>query len=87
MTDQDGWRGHVTHQIYLRSFMDSNGDGAGDLPGITARLSCVASLGVDAVRLSPVFTSPRPYRLPRHPHPGQRLPQGRLPSPALRRFT
>lgn len=58
MTARDWWRGSVTYQIYPRSFMDSNGDGVGDLAGITARLPHVASLGVDAVWLSPVFTSP-----------------------------
>ena len=52
------WRGAVIYQIYPRSFADSNGDGVGDLPGITARLDYVASLGVDAVWLSPFFTSP-----------------------------
>ncbi|HEX8669920.1 MAG TPA: alpha-amylase family glycosyl hydrolase [Allosphingosinicella sp.] len=52
------WRGAVIYQIYPRSFADSNGDGIGDLPGITERLDHVASLGVDAVWLSPFFTSP-----------------------------
>ena len=52
------WRGAVIYQIYPRSFADSNGDGVGDLPGITARLEHVASLGVDAIWLSPFFTSP-----------------------------
>ncbi|MFN3945965.1 MAG: alpha-amylase family glycosyl hydrolase [Allosphingosinicella sp.] len=52
------WRGAVIYQIYPRSFADSNGDGIGDLPGITARLDHVASLGVDAIWLSPFFTSP-----------------------------
>ena len=46
------------YQIYPRSFADSNGDGVGDLPGITAHLDYVASLGVDAIWLSPFFTSP-----------------------------
>ncbi|HEX8553660.1 MAG TPA: alpha-amylase family glycosyl hydrolase [Sphingomonas sp.] len=61
MTTPDGrawWKGAVTYQIYPRSFADSNGDGIGDLPGITERLDYVASLGVDAVWLSPFFTSP-----------------------------
>ena len=52
------WRGAAIYQIYPRSFMDSNGDGIGDLPGITQRLDHVASLGVDAIWLSPFFTSP-----------------------------
>ena len=52
------WRGAVIYQIYPRSFFDSNGDGIGDLPGITARLDHIASLGVDAIWLSPFFTSP-----------------------------
>lgn len=52
------WRGAVIYQIYPRSFADSNGDGIGDLPGIAARLDHVASLGVDAVWISPFFTSP-----------------------------
>ncbi|GGD84801.1 alpha-glucosidase [Tsuneonella deserti] len=52
------WRGAAVYQIYPRSFMDSNGDGVGDLPGITSRLDHVASLGVDAIWLSPFFTSP-----------------------------
>lgn len=52
------WRGAVIYQVYPRSFADSNGDGIGDLPGITARLDHIASLGVDAVWLSPFFTSP-----------------------------
>ena len=52
------WRGAVVYQVYPRSFADSNGDGVGDLNGITARLDHIASLGVDAVWLSPFFTSP-----------------------------
>jgi len=52
------WRGAAIYQIYPRSFADTNGDGIGDLPGITAKLDYVASLGVDAVWLSPFFTSP-----------------------------
>jgi alpha-glucosidase len=55
---QDWWRGAVIYQVYPRSFQDSNGDGVGDIPGITARLEHVARLGVDAVWLSPVFPSP-----------------------------
>ncbi len=55
----DWWRGSVTYQVYPRSFQDSDGDGIGDLPGITARLGHIADLGVDAVWLSPVFRSPQ----------------------------
>lgn len=54
----DWWRGASIYQIYPRSFADSNNDGIGDLPGITAHLDHVASLGVDAIWLSPFFTSP-----------------------------
>jgi alpha-glucosidase len=54
----DWWRGAAIYQIYPRSFQDSNGDGIGDLPGITSRLDYVASLGVRAIWLSPFFTSP-----------------------------
>lgn len=55
---QDWWRGSTTYQIYPRSFQDSNDDGIGDIKGITQRLPYVADLGVDAIWLSPVFTSP-----------------------------
>jgi alpha-glucosidase len=52
------WRGATIYQIYPRSFLDTNGDGIGDLPGILARLDYVASLGVDAVWISPFYQSP-----------------------------
>ena len=52
------WRGAVIYHIYLRSFLDSNDDGIGDLIGACAKLDHIASLGVDAVWLSPFFTSP-----------------------------
>jgi alpha-glucosidase len=52
------WRGAVIYQIYPRSFCDSNGDGVGDLPGVTSKLDYVASLGVDGIWLSPFFRSP-----------------------------
>jgi alpha-glucosidase len=52
------WRGAVIYQIYPRSFFDSNGDGVGDLAGIVDKLDYVASLGVDAIWLSPFFASP-----------------------------
>lgn len=54
----DWWRGGVIYQIYPRSFADANGDGVGDLAGITQRLDHVASLGVDAIWISPIFKSP-----------------------------
>ncbi|MBX2835892.1 MAG: alpha-glucosidase family protein [Gammaproteobacteria bacterium] len=55
---EDWWRGAVIYQIYPRSYQDSNGDGIGDLPGITQRLPYIANLGVDAVWISPFFKSP-----------------------------
>src|ERR1700712_4977157 len=58
VAEREWWRGAVIYQIYPRSFADSNGDGVGDLRGITTHLDYVASLGVDAVWLSPFFTSP-----------------------------
>jgi alpha-glucosidase len=54
----DWWRGAVVYQIYPRSFRDSNGDGVGDLRGVIEKLDHVASLGCDAIWLSPFFTSP-----------------------------
>jgi len=56
--DKDWWRGAVIYQIYPRSFQDSNGDGIGDLLGIVQRLPYIASLGVDAIWISPFFMSP-----------------------------
>nr|WP_093966968.1 alpha-glucosidase family protein [Actibacterium lipolyticum] len=56
--DPDWWRGAVIYQIYPRSYQDSNGDGVGDLLGIVRRLPYIASLGVDAIWISPFFTSP-----------------------------
>ena len=52
------WHGASIYQIYPRSFLDTGGDGIGDLPGITQRLEHVAALNVDAIWLSPFFTSP-----------------------------
>ena len=57
--DPDWWRGAVIYEIYPRSFQDSNGDGIGDLRGITDRLGYVADLGVDAIWLAPFFMSPQ----------------------------
>src|SRR5689334_1597900 len=56
--DREWWRGAVIYQIYPRSFQDSNGDGVGDIAGITQRLPYVAALGVDAIWISPFFPSP-----------------------------
>lgn len=55
----DWWRDAVIYQVYPRSFADGNGDGMGDLPGITARLPYLQALGVDAVWLSPFYASPQ----------------------------
>lgn len=52
------WRGAVIYQVYPRSFMDTNNDGIGDIPGIIAKLDYIAGLGVDAIWVSPFFKSP-----------------------------
>ncbi|WP_425050435.1 alpha-amylase family glycosyl hydrolase [Psychromarinibacter sp. S121] len=57
-SDPDWWRGAVIYQIYPRSYQDSNGDGVGDLAGIIHRLPHIASLGVDAIWISPFMKSP-----------------------------
>jgi alpha-glucosidase len=56
---QDWWKNAVIYEIYPRSFQDSNGDGVGDLNGITARLDYLKKLGVDAIWLTPVYPSPQ----------------------------
>jgi alpha-glucosidase len=56
---QDWWQNAVIYEIYPRSFQDSNGDGLGDLNGITARLDYLKDLGVDAIWLTPVYPSPQ----------------------------
>ncbi len=58
MSEAPWWRGGVIYQIYPRSFLDTNGNGVGDLPGIVARLDYVAALGVDAIWIAPFFKSP-----------------------------
>ena len=55
---QQWWRDAVLYQIYPRSFADADGDGTGDIAGITARLGHVADLGADGIWLSPFYTSP-----------------------------
>lgn len=57
--DAAWWRHAVIYQIYPRSWADSDGDGVGDLPGVTARLEHLRDLGVDAVWFSPFYTSPQ----------------------------
>ena len=57
--DADWWRDAVVYQIYPRSFADADGDGIGDLPGMTAHLDHLATLGIDAVWLSPFYVSPQ----------------------------
>jgi alpha-glucosidase len=54
----DWWRGAVVYQIYPRSFLDTNADGVGDLAGVRGGLDYIASLGVDALWLSPFYRSP-----------------------------
>ncbi|WP_459975205.1 glycoside hydrolase family 13 protein [Nocardioides pyridinolyticus] len=56
---QEWWRHAVTYQIYPRSFADANGDGVGDMAGITSRLPYLRDLGVDAIWISPFYTSPQ----------------------------
>ncbi len=56
--EADWWKSAVVYQVYPRSFQDSDGDGIGDLPGITSRLDYLAELGIDVLWLSPVYASP-----------------------------
>src|SRR5271165_3010453 len=53
------WKDAVIYEVYPRSFQDSNGDGIGDLNGITERLDYLQALGVDAIWLSPIYPSPQ----------------------------
>jgi alpha-glucosidase len=56
--DAPWWRGATVYQVYIRSFCDSNGDGQGDFAGLLSKLDYIASLGVDAIWLSPIHPSP-----------------------------
>ncbi|GGO71546.1 glycoside hydrolase family 13 protein [Nonomuraea cavernae] len=58
LADDDWWRDAVVYQVYPRSFADANGDGIGDLQGVRHRLGYLSELGVDAIWLSPFYTSP-----------------------------
>src|ERR1700728_464694 len=56
---ENWWKNAVIYEIYPRSFQDSNGDGIGDLNGITSRLDYLQKLGVEAIWLSPIYPSPQ----------------------------
>ena len=56
--EKDWWKGKVAYQIYPKSFKDSNGDGVGDLKGITEKLDYLQKLGIDILWLSPIYKSP-----------------------------
>lgn len=58
MTHRTWWKESVVYQIYPRSFNDSNGDGIGDIPGITEKLDYLKDLGIDVIWLGPVYKSP-----------------------------
>src|SRR5271165_7459813 len=58
-SSQVWWKHALIYEIYPRSFQDSNGDGIGDLKGVTERLDYLQSLGVDAIWLSPIYPSPQ----------------------------
>ena len=92
--DADWWRQAVVYQVYPRSFADSDGDGIGDIPGVTSRIPYLAGLGVDAIWLSPFYPSAladgglRRRRLPRRPsaaRDARRLRRPRRDRPRRRR--
>ena len=58
MSEQPWWQKAVIYQIYPRSFQDSNGDGIGDLKGILDRVDHLSWLGIDAIWISPIYSSP-----------------------------
>ena len=58
VNDRKWWKEAVVYQIYPRSFKDSDGDGVGDLKGIIAKLDYLKSLGIDAIWLNPIYSSP-----------------------------
>ncbi len=55
---KDWWKRAVVYQVYPRSYQDSNGDGIGDLPGLTQRLPYIKKLGADVIWLNPIYKSP-----------------------------
>ena len=57
-TSRPWWQDKIAYQIYPKSFLDGNGDGIGDLPGILSKLDYLKDLGVDILWLSPVYPSP-----------------------------
>jgi Glycosidases len=58
MAKSDWWKKSVVYQVYPRSYQDSNGDGIGDLPGLTSRLPYIKNLGADVIWLNPIYKSP-----------------------------
>ena len=58
MKEKAWWQRGVIYQVYPRSFQDSNGDGVGDLKGISMRLEHLVDLEIDAIWISPIFPSP-----------------------------
>lgn len=56
--DEPWWKHAVIYEIYPRSFQDSNGDGVGDINGITSRLDYLKNLGIDAIWITPIYPSP-----------------------------
>ena len=59
MKETDWWKESIFYQVYPRSFKDTNGDGLGDLKGLIQQLDYIQQLGVTAIWLNPIFTSPQ----------------------------